>query len=252
MAPRFDEDGTAAVFGCQFSLRATDDNTIYWLLRPAAVAANKPFEVVKAKYAGLTKVQFDQLLRELSKPGENMGSNSLSNAAHRTQFFDDAFESALGRRPTRKVQQQAVQQNGKVSVAAAHSQQAGTSGASRPHEHSPPSPASKPPVKRVSLGSKGLSELAPSITTLTTLEARAPAGSTKLILKSHVVWLSCNDDRCEHSRFSFLVPNLYISLSNSQMLRLPLRRELGRGWHRSHYSISPDDQRFPTEAIGAP
>ena len=95
MAPIFDEDGIAAGFGCPFSLRATGDNTIYWLLRPAE--ANKPFEV-KAKYAGLTKAQFDTLLRELSKRRENIGSKTLSNAAHRTQFFDDAFENALGRR----------------------------------------------------------------------------------------------------------------------------------------------------------
>ena len=103
MAPHFDEDGFAADFGCPFSLRATDDNTIYWLLRPAE--ANKPFEV-KAKFAGLTKAQFGQLLRELSKRRKDMGNNSLSNATNRMQFFDDAFEKVLGRRPVRNVDSQ--------------------------------------------------------------------------------------------------------------------------------------------------
>ena len=73
-----------------------DDNLIYWLLRPAAA---DEFCVVKARYAGLTEAQFHALFRELSKPGESMTNNWWSSAAQRTQFFDDAFEKALGRRP---------------------------------------------------------------------------------------------------------------------------------------------------------
>lgn len=189
MAPLFEAAGFAPFFQCKFRLKAFDDGK----LRCYADTATGTLEVV-ARFHGLTMEQFNSLfscIKQLQK-SENHSSNTAVSLAAFQSAFDGCFEQALGRRPPRKA----------AALEQQHAAATSNPKADPRHSHSPPSPSSKQPPKRVSLRLQPRSEIIPPSSPAPIQEAadafhHASAGAQELSFGAHVVWLQCNDDRCK-------------------------------------------------------
>ena len=176
-------DGTCTAFSCKFVLNFYDDGIlrIYFHTKDGVYP-------VSARCPNVTKQQFTKLAREFgNRVQESAGSLDASDAACRTQFFDDCLEHVLCHRPARK------------SSAGSN---AASAGPSQPHVHSPLSPASQQPAKRLARGNSTTRSLALPSTeleqmSLQRMSARPPELSgTRCTIGAEPFWLQCSADRC--------------------------------------------------------